>query len=182
MSLETVYKAGEEVYSITLPLAELEEIIDFYPNLERNLNNIFRTKHFGEDYLANNKNELLTNIEQIIEVINSHDFYHYSISYEYLGTAVKGDTNITGKMNNEDYWFESGFNKCNLIKVIVDTNGIGHEGQVIDIRAKENFKDDEIGTINIDKKKKPFKLKSKLVKLKKFLESVNDDDISIMVG
>lgn len=184
MGLEGIFRAGKKSLTISLPLDEFDDLLSLYPPLGKNLDVIFSVESFGEESQKHSKIELVDRLEKAIKILDNEAFFHYSISFNYMGTEIKDSPGLGGgiTINGELYRLEAGPNKCNLIKIAVDEKGHGHPTESIDIRDKESIEDDKLGTININKKKKPFKLKSTLVKLKKFLESVNDDEVTIMVG
>jgi len=182
MGLDVVYKAGDKEFVVVLPMEELDELGELNPDASSYLDAIFDVDDFGV-FVERSKKKLIENIDKIIPVIEElgKSCYHYSISFTAFDTFFDKVTNFSGlKINGGIYSFESGRNKCELIKIMKD----GHrDDSPIDIREWKTIEENsELGTIKINKRKTSFKLKNKLKKLKAFLESVKAEKVLVMMG
>jgi hypothetical protein len=183
MGLDVVYKVGDKEFVVVLPMEELDELGELNPDISSYLDAIFDVDDFGV-FVERSKKKLIENIDKTLPLIEElgKSCYHYSISFTApFDTFFDKVTNFSGlKINGEIFSFESGRNKCELIKIMKD----GHrDDSSIDIREWKTIEENsELGTIKINKRKTSFKLKNKLKKLKAFLESAKDEKVLLMMG
>lgn len=96
------------------------------------------------------------------------------------GTGIMGGIRIGG--DDFVYELEGGLGHCMLVKRFLGTDGKVHIAERRDIRELKSLKTDNMGEIQIYRKKKPTRLKKVLTRLKEFLESHSEDRVTKILG
>ena len=129
----------------------------------------------GEEDVAAKK--LKDSIENILKVFKEKPDilpYTYLLESELdsnIGKLKSLCGRVSGtKINGSLYKIVGELNKCNLIPVTIGENGIGQEGEPIDIRDRKSIQTNNMGEIKIRKRKKTLSIVNNLKKLKSFLE------------
>lgn len=96
---------------------------------------------------------------------------------------VRGDGLGGIRINGDLYAIEAGLARCNLCKIQVDDNDVGHIIDRQDIRDQKKIVSDNMGDILIEKRRKNLSVINNLMLLRKFVDALpNNSECSILIG
>ncbi len=157
---------------------------------ENEVNLLFGVDDFGKK-LFRNQNDMISSVVKLLTEIESNNIL--PITYKiYIqepsgsGNYEEGGWMVSGlKIDGYEYSLMVELGKCEMRRKWVDNDGKIKVDKPIDVSMQDVIKTDAdcpIGDVLIKKSRKPTDLKKILINIKDYLESVNSENIYLLIG